>query len=108
MKKIPTENIQPGQVLAREVCGPSGNILLGKGLELTPAIGRRLKNWEIHFVFVEGEQESMEDASPEGISPEILKSELMHKFSDVINNPIMKKIFAAAYQHRINRNSKWE
>ncbi len=106
MKKTATDNIQNGHILAREVCGPSGNILLSKGVELTPAMGRRLKNWDIHFVYIEGEQDDHEDTSESSISPEEFKSGLIEKFSDVIDNPVMKQIFAATLQYKLNRDSE--
>ncbi|NLE01459.1 MAG: hypothetical protein GX640_16455, partial [Fibrobacter sp.] len=47
MKKIPVEAITDGMILSRDVCGPTGNVLLTKNINLTPALGRRLKNWGI-------------------------------------------------------------
>ncbi len=60
MRKVSVENIDPDMVLARDVASTSGNVLLGKGTALTPAMGRRLKNWGIFFVYIEGEEESEE------------------------------------------------
>ena len=104
MKKLSVENVLEGMILAREVCGTSGNILLIKGTQLNPALGRRLKNWGIPFVYIEGEEESMTQESAPSISPEDLKKHLMAKFSDVINNPLMKQIFAAVFQFRLQKN----
>ncbi len=101
MRKISTDQIENGNVSAREVCGPSGNILLSKGMQLSPAIGRRLKNWGITHVYIEGKEDEQEEKQIENVSPEKLKSKLEEKFSDVLNNPIMKKIFAAVYQHKL-------
>ena len=106
MKKITVDEIQDGMVLYREVCGSSGNILLSKGTTLSAPLGRRLKNWGIVFVFVEGEEETQKQEDTVNVSSEDLKNQLMLKFSNVINNPIMKKIFVAVYQYRLQKNSR--
>jgi hypothetical protein len=106
MKKISVDAIESEMVLAREVCGSSGNILLAKGTPLNPSIGRRLKNWGIPFVLIEGDEVAEETQSVPGVSPEELKSQLTAKFSNVINNPIMKQIFAAVFQFRIQKLKK--
>ena len=93
-------------VLCRDVCGPSGNILLSKGITLSSALGRRLKNWGIPFVLVEGDEVQHEQQNTISISPEELKSQLMDKFSKVISNPLMKKLFVAVYQYRLQKNNR--
>ncbi|MFP4012623.1 MAG: hypothetical protein ACLFVQ_00930 [Chitinispirillaceae bacterium] len=104
MRRISTDQIENGHISAREVCGPSGNILLSRGMRLTPAMGRRLKNWGIYHVFIQGEEEESEKEHIQAVSPEKLKSELMEKFSGVLDNPNMKKIFAAVYQHKLRKS----
>ncbi|MBN2036312.1 MAG: hypothetical protein JW768_06180 [Chitinispirillaceae bacterium] len=101
MKKIPAEQIEDGMVLAREVCGPSGNILLNKGTVLSSAMGRRLANWGIPTVYVEGEEGVVTAETAPEITPEELKSNLMKKFSNCSEHPLMKKIFVAAYQFKL-------
>jgi hypothetical protein len=104
MKKIPVDQVQDGMVLSRDICGPSGNILLSKGTVISSALGRRLKNWGIATVVVEGEEESEQQQTEINVSAEELKSQMQNVFSDVINNQIMKKIFIAAYQYRLHKN----
>ncbi len=104
MKKIAVCEVSDEMVLSREVCGSSGNILLTKGTKLSPALGRRLTNWGITFVYVEGEEESPEKKNTVSISPDELKNQLMVKFSNVINNPIMKKLFVTVYQYRLQKS----
>ena len=104
MKKIPVSDIQDGMVLSREICGSSGNILLGKGVKLSTAMGRRLTNWGIPFVYVEGEEESPEKKKEVEVLPDELKNQLMLKFSNVMNNPIMKKLFVTVYQYRLQKS----
>lgn len=105
MKKITVDNIEDGMILGKEVSGSSGNVLLSKGTPLSAAIGRRLLNWGVNSVFIEGEEDSQQEESTNTISTETLKNELISKFSNVINNPIMKKIFVAVYQYRMHNNS---
>jgi hypothetical protein len=105
MKKLTVDKIEDGMILGREVCGNSGNVLLSKGTPLSGALGRRLVNWGISTVYIEGEEELFPEESTVSVSPEKLKDELMNKFSNVISNPIMKKIFVAVYQYRMNSNS---
>ncbi len=103
MKKITVENIVDAMVLAKDVCGPSGNILLGAGTTLTGSMGRRLKNWGIHFVHIESEDEPAPQETAPRISPEEITSLLKNKFANVMDNQLMKKIFAAAAQYKIQK-----
>jgi hypothetical protein len=106
MKKISAEKIEDGMVLGRDVCGASGSILLSKGSSLSQSMGRRLINWGISFVYVEGEEVHEQEENSVTTSPEEIKSQLMEKFSDTINNPIMKTLFVAVYQYKLQKNSK--
>lgn len=106
MKKISVEKIEDGMALDRDVCGASGSILLSKGTSLSQSIGRRLKNWGVSFVYVEGDEVSEQEKDSVTTSPEEIKMQLMEKFSDTINNPIMKKLFVAVYHYKLQKNSK--
>ena len=100
MKKIPVENVENNMILAGDVCGPSGNVLLGKGTKLTPTIGRRLKNWGISFVEIEGQEEEKKEEPVNEESQEEFVNKLRVKFSDVMQNPIMKEIFNAIVEFK--------
>ncbi|HEX2955912.1 MAG TPA: hypothetical protein VHO70_03740 [Chitinispirillaceae bacterium] len=104
MKKIPVDQVQDGMILFRDICGPSGSILLSKGTVITPALGRRLKNWGIAAVVIEGEEESTLEQKEVLVPAEELKTQIQTVFSDVLDNPLMKKIFIAAYQYRLHKN----
>jgi hypothetical protein len=106
MKKISVEKIEDEMELGRDVCGASGSILLSKGTSLSQSIGRRLKNWGVSFVYVEGDEVSEQEKDSVITSPEEIKMQLMEKFSDTINNPIMKKLFVAVYHYKLQKNSK--
>jgi hypothetical protein len=105
MKKIMVENIVDAMVLAKDVCGPSGNILLGTGTTLTSSMGRRLKNWGIHFVHIESDEEPAPQENAPRISPEEITALLKNKFSNVMDNQLMKKIFASVAQYKIQKGS---
>lgn len=106
MKKIAVEKIEDGMVLSRRICNSSGNILVSKGVSLTAALGRRLKNWGVHYVYIEGEEQSTEESNIVYSSPEELKTHLLSKFSSVMENPIMEKLFVAVYQYRLQKSSR--
>jgi hypothetical protein len=101
MKKIASEKVEDGMVLAREVTGTAGNVLVNKGRILTAALGRRLINWGVPFVCIEGDEPPPPPAASPNAAPEALKSQLLDKFSNCIDNPLMKKIFVAVYQYRM-------
>ena len=103
VKKIPVENITEPVTLAREVLGVSGNVLLKKGVTVSPALGRRLKNWGINIIHIEGEDETEEAQGLVTVSPEEIKSALEKKFSEVISNDIMKQIFDSTLEFRIQK-----
>ncbi len=105
MKRVPVDQVDQEMTLAREVRGRSGNVLLQKGATLTPFTARRLKNWDITFIYVEGEAEDEQPHNAVKVSPDEITGLLEKKFADVAGHPIMKKIFVAATQHRIKRGS---
>jgi hypothetical protein len=105
MKKVVVESVTDSMVLAKDVCGTSGSVLLAKGTILTAAMGRRLKNWGVQFVHIEGEDDSLGQGSVATVSPEEVRAHLEKKFSRVMASEVMKKIFAAVYKFKIQQNS---
>ncbi len=106
MKKILVENIEDGMVLAREVYGSSGSALLNKGTKLTVTMGRRLKNWGISFVCIEGKEEHKEKKPSIEVSPEEIREQLQVKFADVMDDPTMQKLFNAVYTFKTRSNAE--
>jgi hypothetical protein len=100
MKRVSVDNIENGMILGRDVCGASGNILVGKGTAISPAMGRRLKNWSIASIYVEGEEENAQTGQTAVASPAEIRARLEDKFAGCLNNTIMQKIFAAVYQYQ--------
>lgn len=103
MKRILIENISEKMALAKEVTGTSGNVLLAKGIILTPSMAHRLKNWGVSFVYVEGENDLQETSNDTSVSPAEIREHLESKFSNVIGSEIMKKIFAAVYSFKLQQ-----
>jgi hypothetical protein len=104
MKKITVNNIQDNMIISRDVCGTNGNVLIAKGTILSSALGRRLENWGITTVYIEGEEEIIPETTTIIESPEKSQQLLFDKFSKVIDNPYMKKILNAVNEFRFNNN----
>jgi len=101
MKIISTETVEQGQVAAQDIHSSSGNVLVLKGTALSPALGKRLKNWGIDHIHIEGEDESeQENAGAYVVSGDKIRDSLAEKFGDTLNNARMKKIFEAVYTHK--------
>jgi len=105
MKKILVEAIEDKMVLAKDVCGPSGNILLSAGTPLSVSMGRRLKNWGIHFVHIECDDAPAVLQNLPVVSQEDIANALKNKFSNCMGSQIMKKIFACAAQYAMQKGS---
>ena len=101
MRKVAVEDIEAEMILARDVSSTSGNVLLGKGTTLSPALGRRLKNWGIFFVYVEGEEISAVKEEVVEISAEDVKKSLEEKFEGVLDDPLMQKLFNAVFNFKL-------
>lgn len=105
MKKISVSEVENGMVLDRDVRGSSGNILLNRGTSLTAAMGRRLKNWGISAVFVEGEEDVVEKEESVEIAPTEILEHLKAKFVDFLDNPKMNELLTAVYTFKSTSNS---
>ena len=101
MRKIATDSIATECIAAADVTGPSGNVLVGKGMSITPALGRRLRNWGIASVCIEGEEDSGESVKSAMRSPLEIKGELYDKFLGTLDNTRMRRIFDAMCKHKL-------
>ncbi|MCX7726410.1 MAG: hypothetical protein N2053_06140 [Chitinispirillaceae bacterium] len=104
MRKIPVEKIEDGMILAQDVSGVGGSVLIAKGSTLSSSLGRRLQNWGIKVVIVEGEDDNCGIKKTTSFSPEDLEKHLKEKFSNTLQNRLMKKIFESVYLFRIKKN----
>jgi hypothetical protein len=104
MRKVSTDHLHSDYTAAMDIRSPAGNILLNKGVTITPAMGRRLRNWGIAVVFVEGEDDSEQDVKTEKVSATKIRSELYAVFHGTLDSPVMKAIFNAACEHKMHRS----
>ncbi|MBN1522183.1 MAG: hypothetical protein JW928_06590 [Candidatus Aureabacteria bacterium] len=98
MKKVTTNDLQPGMKIARKVENKAGMVLLPEGIELTEAHIGRLKKWGIEEIYVEGEDEGgagSADMVPDLTISEEFIAKLDHKFEKVLDDPIMQSIYNA-------------
>ncbi|MCL2688483.1 MAG: hypothetical protein FWE57_01375 [Chitinispirillia bacterium] len=97
---ISTEDIEQGQIAAQDIHSDSGNVLVLKGTTLSSALGRRLKNWGISHIYIEGDDEYAPQSGEYTVSDDKIKDDLGEKFCGTLNNKHMKKIFEAVCIHR--------
>ena len=107
MKKVTTDELQIGMIIARKVENDSGMVLLPEGIELTEAHIGRLKKWGIKEIYVEGEDAGSgeEIVGDIQISDEFLDI-LDHKFEKVKDDPIMQSIYNAIRAVASNKNGE--
>jgi hypothetical protein len=103
MRRVSTDAITNGAVAAADVCSPSGQVLLNSGAPITPAMGKRLRNWGIAHVFIEGLDDSEQNAVAEAVSPVQIKSGLYDMFLGTLDSPYMTKIFNAMCEHKLRK-----
>jgi len=103
MRKTATDRITLGDVIAADVTSPSGNVLMGKGAAITPAMGRRLRNWGITYVYIEGEEGRGGSVESKARTAVETKSELYDMFFGTLDSANMRKIFDAVCNHKIRR-----
>ncbi len=104
MKKISVSDVENDMILDRDVRGSSGNILVNKGTKLTAAMGRRLKNWGVASVFIEGEEEIVEKEESVEVSSSDIREQLEIKFADYLDNPKMKELLTAVYNFKSQKS----
>jgi hypothetical protein len=103
MKKISVDNIADEMILAKDICGPSGNVLLNIGTQLSVSLGHRLKNWGIVVVYIESEEEPVPVVNAVIISDEKVEKKLEERFAGTRENPHMKKIFDAIMSRQLGK-----
>jgi hypothetical protein len=104
MRKTSTDHITLGDLIAADVMSPSGNVLIPKGAAITPAMGRRLRNWGIAYVYIEGEERHTGGSAGSTARSAIeTKSELYDMFFGTLDSANMRKIFDAVCNYKIRR-----
>jgi hypothetical protein len=97
MGLLNTHDLKAGMVLAQDVTNQHGNVLLGKGSELSEKHIGVLRAWGVTEVDVEGvDREQVEREEVQGLPPEAVESieeELQGLFPDFGNDPLMQEIY---------------
>jgi hypothetical protein len=55
MRRIGTDNLQAGMVVAKPITNDSGMVMLSEGTALTESLIKRLGKMEVDYIFIEGE-----------------------------------------------------
>ncbi len=105
MIQVMIEDLKAGMVLAQPVYNHQDVLLLEAGARISKKNIRIFKSWGIHRVYVKGSADTSESAAAPPVVgvAETVATELMKKFSDVLDDPIMLAIFKAA-RNRLIQN----
>ena len=101
MKRIAIAQVENGMILTADVCGPAGNVILKSGTTLSEAVGRRLANWGVTKVYVEGVDESLPIKPTTSDTGVKMQAHLKAKFEKCMGNPIMAKLYESVLSYRI-------
>ncbi len=97
MGVLNVDDLKGGMVLTGDVTNKHGNVLLGKGSELSEKHITILKAWGVTEVDVEGvDQAQVEREEAEGLSSEAVASveeELKELFPDLGDSALMQEIY---------------
>lgn len=111
MRRIPVQNIQDGMVLAEEVMDDHGEVLLNIGDRLHKTYSSKLEAWGVKEIAVEGvEPTSPEESSPQWELPKDMEERILnrihHRFANVVEEPLMRKLMALSTNHVMARAAK--
>ncbi len=104
MPKISVDSAEEGMMVADDICGPNGQLLLPAGISITAKHLRVLKTWGIRYIVVQGDD--VEAEQPITLSDDALKQAeqaLASRFSLCdLKHPVMSVLYQAALrQHAI-------
>lgn len=103
MPTLGTELLEPGMILSEPACGPRGNVLLGKGVQLSARHIEALRNWGVDSVKIEGQLaeavDTLEDLSASKLAR--IKAQVMPRFAHArLDNPLMARLLAYALRQQ--------
>ncbi len=102
--RLSTKEIEPGMVLAAPVLNRYGQILLGKGVTLTPRHVGILKTWGIPHITVEGGLSA--GADPAEVNEEILaqaRAQVRDRLLGRNHHLLEQEVFGLAVQQAAER-----
>jgi hypothetical protein len=99
-KSISVDTVESGTVLAKDVVGQKGNLIVGKGVELTDRMIAHLKRLGVKKVFIETEEEAVQ-VDPERARVLIgeLEGVLDSRFRKVKHITVMKELRDILFDH---------
>ncbi len=98
MRILSLKKLKPGMILAEPVINFQGVLLLGPGVELSAKNIHIFKSWGVKQVSVKGKSKKKRRSKP-GDENEVrlaIQKELMPKFLDVMEDPVMAEIMRVA------------
>ena len=107
MKKLRTDQLQSGMVVAKDIMNIAGKLLVAKGVTLNEPLISRLVQREIDIVWVKSDEEeiSLSPKEIEGIKEEI-REDLDKRFRLVAQDPIMKGLKERMFDYLVERRTE--
>jgi hypothetical protein len=99
-KSISVDILEPGMVLAKDVVGQKGNLIVGKGVEITDRMIGHLKRLGVKKVFIETEEETVQmDPERAQVLIDELAVEFDSRFRRVRDIPVMNELKNILFDH---------
>jgi len=91
-KKIPLSDLEPGMTIVKPITMKNGMVILGAGVELTPAWVERLQDMDIDGCYIDAPKEQK-------ITTEEAILQLDERFQPVADRPYMIRLKAILREH---------
>ncbi len=107
MKKLRTDQLQSGMVVAKDIIDITGKLLVAKGVTLSEQLIPRLNQRGVDLVWVESDEEEV-PLSPEeieGIKKNIAE-DLDKRFRLVAQDPIMNGLKEKIFEYLVERRTE--
>jgi len=107
MRKLRTDQLQPGMVVAKDIMDITGKLLVAKGVTLSEKLIPRLSQREVDFVWVESDEEEI-SLSPKEIEriKEEIRENLEKRFHLVAQDPIMRGLKERMFDYLVERRTE--
>ena len=107
MKKLRTDQLQPGMVVAKDIMDITGKLLVAKGVTLSEQLIPRLSQRGVDLVWVESDEEEI-SLSPKEIEriKEEIRENLDKRFRLVAQDPIMSGLKEEILGYLIERRTE--
>lgn len=91
-KKIPLSDLEPGMIIVKPITMKNGMVILGEGVELTPAWVERLQDMDIDGCYIDAPNEQK-------ITKEDAILQLDARFQPVVDRPYMIRLKNMLREH---------